>query len=698
MGSSMSCPVSSVLPERAVQPLLQGGGLPDFSRIRPSDAEPAIETLLVEARALVAHLASPEIPATWQDFAAPLAEGLAALAWAWGIVGHLHAVRDDSAWRAAHEAILPEISRFYSELGQNAALFAKYRTIRASADFSRLNAGKQRVIDNEIRDFRLSGAELATAEKARFLDIQERLSWLAARFSENVLDATNAFRLRITNEADLAGLPPEVVMAARSDAEAAGETGWHITLRAPSYLPFMQYAENRALRERLYRAYATRAAEFPDSGSLPEWDNTPLIREMLALRQEEARLLGYRHPAEVALVHRMVTSEAEVLAFLRDLAARAKPFAEKDLRELSAFAAEHLGLARLAAWDIAFASERLREARHAFSEQEARRYFRADKVIAGLFNVLHRLYGISILEDSAPVWDEAVRFYRVENQAGSVQGYFYLDLYARSSKRGGAWMDAACHRACTRTGVTLPVAYIVCNFAAPLPTQSATLTHDEVQTLFHEAGHGFHHLLTRVEEHGISGIDGVEWDAVELPSQLMENFCWEWEVLREMTAHVETGASLPHELFDKMQAARNFQSGMACVRQIEFALFDMLFYGDFSPDEEDPLALLKKVREEVAVLIPPDWQRFPQSFSHIFGGGYAAGYYSYKWAEVLSADAYAAFEETGNVLDATTGQRFLDEILAVGGSRPALASFVAFRGRLPSQTAFFRHNGMQMLG
>ncbi|MDR3054248.1 MAG: M3 family metallopeptidase [Zoogloeaceae bacterium] len=676
-------------------PLLQGGGLPAFDRIAPEQVEPAITRLLADGRRLIECLTAPKTPARWVDFAAPLSEGLERLSWAWGVVGHLHSVNDVPVWRDAYNALLPEVSRFYSELGQNLALFEKYKTLRASDEFATLNPARRRIVDNEIRDFRLSGAELPETDKPRFQAIMEELSSLAAKFAENLLDATNAFAEIIRDEKDLAGLPPEAINAAREAAESSGmETGWKFTLHAPSYLPALQYADNRELRRRLYRAYATRASEFADSGSQPEWDNTPLMARILALRAEEAALLGFGNYAEVSLAPKMAQSSKEVLAFLRDMAKQAKPFAERDMQELRTFAAEKLGLNELQPWDVAYASEKLLQARYAFSEQEVRPYFTEPAVVAGLFHVVERLYGIRIKPDSAPVWHDSVRFYRIENAAGELVGQFYMDLYARETKRGGAWMDSAVSRYRKSDGLQTPVAYLVCNLSKPVGAQPATFTHDEVQTLFHEAGHGFHHLLTRMEELGVSGISGVEWDAVELPSQFMENFCWEWEVLQAMTAHVDTGEPLPRALFDKMRAAKNFQSGMITVRQIEFALFDMLLHSDFDPQKDAILDLLARVRAEVAVLFPPEWHRFPNSFSHIFGGGYAAGYYSYKWAEVLSADAYAAFEESGDPLDAATGQRFLDEILSQGGVRPALESFKAFRGRAPKPDALLRHSGM----
>jgi len=676
-------------------PLLQCSGLPDFSRIRPEHAEPAISALLAEAGVLIERLSAHETPATWRDFVAPLSFALERLSWAWGVIGHLHSVQDETPWRTVYNALLPEVSRFYSALGQNQALFEKYKALATNADFTTLKAEEQRVVTNAIRDFRLSGAELPDADKPRFMAIREELSSLAAKFSENLLDATNAFTLDLTDASDLAGLPPEVVAAALAAAAKAGKAGWRFSLQAPSYLPFMQYAENRALRARMYRAYATRAAEFADSGSIPAWNNAPLLEKVLLLRAEEAELLGYRNFAEVSLVDKMAASVEEVLAFLDDMTVRAKPFAERDMATLRDFAARELAIPDLQPWDIAFASEKQKTALYAFSEQEVRRYFSEDKVMTGLFRVIEQLFGIRIEADTAPVWESAVRFYRLQTKSGEVLGHFYVDLYARQNKRGGAWMDSAVSRSRTEQGLQTPVAYLVCNFSPPVDGKAATFTHDEVQTLFHEAGHALHHLLTRIDTAGVSGIDGVEWDAVELPSQFLENFCWEWEVVREMSAHVETGEPLPQELFAKMLAARNFQSGMATVRQLEFALFDMRLHADFRPGKDDPYALWQAARRQVAVFPLPEWHRFPNSFAHIFGGGYAAGYYSYEWAEVLSADAYAAFEEAGNPLDAVTGARFLAEILAVGGSRPALDSFLAFRGRSPSPEALLRHKGMQ---
>ncbi len=672
-------------------PMLDFTGLPRFDVIAPEHVTPAVAEVLAENRKLLEALSGDAVPATWEAFVAPMTDANERLSRAWGIVGHLHSVMDVPAWREAYNANLPEVTRYYTELGQNLALFRKFKAIRDGADYADLTPARRKIIDNEIRDFRLSGAELDEAQKPRFQTIQEELAALAAKFSENLLDATNAFGEYVEDESLLAGIPDDIKQAARAAAEKENKRGWKFTLHAPSYIPVMQYADDRALRRRMYRAYATRASEFGKA----DWDNTTLIGRILKLREEEARMLGYANFAEVSLVPKMAETPGQVLEFLRELAAKARPFAAKDFAELQEFAAAELRLNQLEAWDIAYASEKLRQKRYAFSEQEVKQYLPEPQVLAGLFRVIETLYGVRIEPDAAPVWQADVRFFRIVDGAGNLVGQFYLDLYARDTKRGGAWMDEAITRRRVRHGIQTPVAYLNCNFSAPLGDRPALFTHDEVITLFHECGHGLHHLLSRVDELGVSGIHGVEWDAVELPSQFMENFCWEWEVLANMTAHVDSGEPLPRALFDRMLAAKNFQSGMQMLRQIEFALFDMLLHCSFDAEgTQTVLGLLEQVRDEVAVVRPPDWNRFPQSFSHIFAGGYAAGYYSYKWAEVLSADAYDLFLDRGNVLDAVTGKRFWDEILAVGGSRPALESFKAFRGREPQVDALLRHNGM----
>ena len=678
-------------------PLLELSGLPRFDVIQPAHVEPAVRSLLDALRDTVERLQDDPAAPTWASFVEPIENAGERLGRAWGVASHMHSVMDTPEWREAYNAMLPEVTRFYAELGQNLKLFEKYKAIANGPEYTTLSPARRRIIDNELRGFRLSGAELPDERKPRFQAIQEEMASLGAKFSENVLDATNAFSHLVIDEAELAGLPDDVIAAAREAAEKAGQQGWRFGLKMPSYLPVMQYADSRGLRETLYRAYATRAAEIDNVYSKPEWDNGPLIQQILSLRAEEARMLGYRNFAEVSLVPKMADNPEQVLGFLRELAIKAKPFAERDLAELQAFARDQLGLAPLEPWDVGYASEKLRVANYAFSEQEVKEYLPEPKVLDGLFKVVEKLYQVRIQPDSGPVWHPDVRFFRIERN-GQLVGQFYLDLYARDTKKGGAWMDSAITRRRLASGIETPVAYLVCNFPGPVGGKPATFSHDDVITLFHESGHGLHHLLTQVDDLAVSGIHGVEWDAVELPSQFMENFCWEWDVIREMTAHVDTGEPLPRALFDKMLAAKNFQSGMQTVRQLEFSLFDLLVHMDFDPATQGFMDLLETVRQEVAVLIPPAWHRFPNSFTHIFAGGYAAGYYSYKWAEVLSADAFAAFEEEGrpkgSVLDAVTGQRFWSEILAVGGSRPALESFKAFRGREPQVDALLRHSGM----
>ncbi len=678
-----------------MNPLLDFSGLPRYDAFKPEHVTPAIERLLAECRATLARVVAPEVPAKWDEFVAPLEDANERLARAWGQVAHLHAVLDSPPLREAYNANLPGITQYWTELVQNSQLFAKHKSLRASPEFEHLSTERRRVVENALRDFRLGGADLTPEDKSHFARIQDELARLASRFSENLLDATNAFSLVLEDEGRVAGLPSDVLAAARAAADKDARSGWKFTLHAPSYLPVMQYASDRSLREQMYRAYATRASEF----GKPEWDNTPLIARIVKLRRDEARLLGYPNYAEVSLVRKMADSPAQVTEFLADLARRARPFAERDVAEITEFARRELGIDRLEAWDLAYAAEKLRAERYAYSEQEVKQYFPEDAVVAGLFRLVETLYAIRLRPSDAPVWHEDVRFFDILDAGGKLIGQFYTDLYARDHKRGGAWMDDAINRRLNGERIQTPVAYLNCNFGRPLDTPAgrrpALLTHDEVITLFHEFGHGMHHLLTRVDEIGVSGINGVEWDAVELPSQFMENFCWEWGVLSRMTRHVDRGTPLPRELFDRMLAAKNFHAGLAMLRQIEFSLFDLRLHLDFDPDAgASALQLLDEVRREVAVLFPPEYNRFPNSFSHIFAGGYAAGYYSYKWAEVLSADAYSAFEEASDVLDPAIGAKFRNEVLAVGGSRPASESFRAFRGREPRVDALLRHNGM----
>ena len=688
----------------ADNPLLDFSGLPRFDAIRPADVAPAIDLLLSEAGAALEAVTDPAFPAEWTAMSARLDVATERLSRAWGAVSHLSAVADTPALRAAFNEALPKVTEFWTRLGSDERLYAKYKAM----DVALLNSEQVQAHRNAMRGFVLGGAELQGEAKQRFAWLQERQAELAQKFSENALDATDAFSLYVTTE-ELAGVPADVQQATAAAAQAEGKPGHKLTLKMPCYLPVMQFAHSSALREKLYRAYVTRASEQAE-GEATRFDNTTIMAELLALRHEEAQLLGYRHFADVSLVPKMAESPEQVVAFLRDLAHRARPYAEQDVADMRAFAARELGVNDPRSWDWPYIGEKLKEARYAFSDQDIKPYFTAPKVLAGLFQIIETLFEVTIRRDSAPVWHPLVDFYRIERQtpAGvALVGQFYLDPAARNGKRGGAWMDDVRARWLRPDNGQLqtPVAHLVCNFAEGVEVNGVKhpplLTHDDVITLFHEFGHGLHHMLTRVNERDVSGISGVEWDAVELPSQFMENFCWEWDVLKHMTAHVDTGAPLPRELFDKMLAAKNFQSGLQTLRQVEFALFDMLLHSEPAPVADGPaiMGLLGQVRNEVAVLQPPAYSRTPHTFSHIFAGGYSAGYYSYKWAEVLSADAYAAFEEaaqTGghNTLDVNTGRRYREAILEAGGSRPAMESFKAFRGREPGIDALLRHQGM----
>ena len=679
----------------AGNPLLDFTDLPLFDAIRPEAVGPATEALLKAANAALETVTAPEFPADWQAMAKALDVTTERLGRAWGAVSHLNSVADTPELRAAYNAALPQVTEFWTRLGADERLYAKYKAM----DPTRLTPEQTQAHKNAMRGFRLGGADLVGEAKARFAAIQERQAELAQKFSENALDATDAFSLIATTE-ELAGLPDDVLQATAAAAQADGQSGHKLTLKLPCYLPVMQFAHNASVRQRLHRAYATRASDQAEGDAL-SFDNTALMSELLALKLEEARLLGYRHYADVSLVAKMAESPEQVIAFLRDLAQRARPHAEKDLADLRAFAAAELGLNDPQAWDWTYIGEKLKEQRYAFSEQEIKPYFTAPKVLAGLFQIVETLFEVAIRRDTAPVWHPSVEFYRIE-RGGELVGQFYLDPGARKGKRGGAWMDDVRARWLRPDSGALqtPVAHLVCNFAEGVNGKPALLTHDDVITLFHEFGHGLHHLLTQVNEHDVSGISGVEWDAVELPSQFMENFCWEWDVLKHMTAHVDTGEPLPRALFDKMLAAKNFQSGLQTLRQVEFSLFDMLLHSTTTAlDGPAILALQQRVRDEVAVMQPPAYSRSANTFSHIFAGGYSAGYYSYKWAEVLSADAYAAFEEAAaanghNTLDVATGRRYRAEVLEAGGSRPAMESFKAFRGREPDIAALLRHQGM----
>ncbi|MGH8820760.1 MAG: M3 family metallopeptidase [Rhodoferax sp.] len=672
-------------------PLLDFTDLPLFDQIQPEHVGPAIDNLLAQADRALETVTHADFPPTWITISLILDVATEKLARAWGAVSHLNAVADAPELRAAFNKALPRVTEFWTRLGADEHLYAKYKAI----DVTTLNDEQRQAHKNAMRNFVLSGAELTGEAKARFAAIQERQAQVSQKFSENALDATDAFAY-YAREDELSGVPDDVKQAALAGAQADGKAGYKLTLKMPCYLPVMQFARSSALRETLYRAYVTRASDQAPEDARA-FDNSALIRETLALRREEAQLLGYQNFAEVSLVPKMAESPAQVIMFLRDLARRARPYAEKDVADLREFARDHLQLDAPQAWDWPYIGEHLKEARYAFSEQEVKQYFPAPKVLAGLFKIAETLFEVEIRKDSAPVWNAGVEFYRIERD-GQLVGQFYLDPAARTGKRGGAWMDDARSRWLRPDTATLqtPVAYLVCNFSQGVDGKPPLLTHDEVTTLFHEFGHGLHHMLTQVNEHDVSGISGVEWDAVELPSQFMENFCWEWGVLKHMTAHVDTDEPLPRALFDKMLAAKNFQSGLQTLRQIEFSLFDMLLHTEHDP-AQDFAPLLQRVRDEVAVIQPPPWSRAMHTFSHIFAGGYAAGYYSYKWAEVLSADAYAAFEETAGrdgVANPETGRKYRQAILEVGGSRPAMESFKAFRGREPTLDALMRHQGM----
>jgi oligopeptidase A len=654
---------------------------------------------LAQAQTALDTVTAADFPAEWTAMATTLDAANERLSMAWGAVSHLNSVADSPELRAAYNAALPQVTEFWTRLGADERLYAKYKAM----DPQRLTTEQRQAHKNAVRNFVLGGAELQGDARTRFAEIQERMAELSQKFSENTLDATDAYFYFATAE-EMAGVPEDVTQAARTAAVVDGKEGFKLSLKMPCYLPVMQFATSSALRATLYRAYATRASleAAPDA---QHFDNAPVMREILALRHEEAQLLGFANFGELSVAPKMADSPAAVIAFLRDLAQRARPYAERDVAELRAFAAQHLNLPDPQAWDWPFIGEKLKEARYAFSEQEVKQYFTLPKVLTGLFKIVENLFDVVIASDTAPVWNEGVHFYRIERQTPTGRvliGQFYLDPSARSGKRGGAWMDDVRTRWLRPdTGaLQTPIAHLVCNFAEGSETDGvrkpALLSHDDVTTLFHEFGHGLHHLLTQVNERDVAGISGVEWDAVELPSQFMENFCWEWNVIAYMTAHVDTGAPLPRALFDKMLAARNFQSGMQTLRQIEFSLFDMLLHSGHAPTD-DLMALLQQVRDEVAVLPSPAFSRSINTFSHIFAGGYAAGYYSYKWAEVLSADAYAAFEESALASgepSPATGKKYLQSILEAGGSRPAMESFKAFRGREPTLDALLRHQGM----
>lgn len=668
--------------------LLHLGEEPRFDQIKTEDIKPALQTAIAEAREQIAAIKA-QTHTDWANTVEKLTDITERVGRIWSVVSHLNSVVDTPELRAVYNELMPEITIFFTEIGQDIELYNRFKIIKNSAEFDTLSPAQQTKLNHDLRDFVLSGAELPPEQQAELAQLQTEGAQLGAKFAQNIQDATDAFGIYFDDATPLAGIPEDSIAMFAAAAQSEGKTGYKIGLQIPHYLAVIQYADNRELREQIYRAYVTRASELSDDG---KFDNTANIDRTLENALKTAKLLGFKNYAELSLATKMADTPEQVLNFLHDLARRAKPFAEKDFAEIKAFARENLNIEDPQSWDLSYAAEKLRQAKYAFSEAEVKKYFPISKVLAGLFAQIKKLYGIELAEKTVPVWHKDVRYFELK-QDGQTIGGVYMDLYAREGKRGGAWMDGYKSRRRFADGtLQLPTAYLVCNFTPPVGDKEARLSHDEIITLFHETGHGLHHLLTQVDEVGVSGINGVEWDAVELPSQFMENFVWEYDVLAQMSSHEETGAVLPKELFDKMHAAKNFQRGMFLVRQMEFALFDMEIYHQ---EDEGRLKewpqILDKVRQEVAVTQPPAYNRFALSFSHIFAGGYAAGYYSYAWAEVLSADAYAAFEESDDV--AETGRRFWKEVLAVGGSRSAAESFKAFRGREPSLDALLRHSG-----
>ena len=668
--------------------LLHLGEEPRFDQIKTEDIKPALQTAIAEAREQITAIKA-QTHTDWANTVEKLTDITERVGRIWSVVSHLNSVVDTPELRAVYNELMPEITIFFTEIGQDIELYNRFKIIKNSAEFDTLSPAQQTKLNHDLRDFVLSGAELPPEQQAELAQLQTEGAQLGAKFAQNIQDATDAFGIYFDDAAPLAGIPEDSLAMFAAAAQSEGKTGYKIGLQIPHYLAVIQYADNRELREQIYRAYVTRASELSDEG---KFDNTANVEQTLANALKTAKLLGFKNYAELSLATKMADTPEQVLNFLHDLARRAKPFAEKDFAEIKAFARESLNIEDPQSWDLSYAAEKLRQARYAFSETEVKKYFPISKVLAGLFAQIKKLYGIELAEKTVPVWHKDVRYFELK-QDGQTIGGVYMDLYAREGKRGGAWMDGyKGRRRFTDGTLQLPTAYLVCNFTPPVGDKEARLSHDEIITLFHETGHGLHHLLTQVDEVGVSGINGVEWDAVELPSQFMENFVWEYDVLAQMSSHEETGGVLPKELFDKMHAAKNFQRGMFLVRQMEFALFDMEIYHQ---EDEGRLKewpqILDKVRQEVAVTQPPAYNRFALSFSHIFAGGYSAGYYSYAWAEVLSADAYAAFEESDDV--AETGRRFWEEILAVGGSRSAAESFKAFRGREPSLDALLRHSG-----
>ena len=675
-------------------PLLNIVDLPPFSAIKPKHIEPAIDQILADNRAAIARiLENPEIK-TWDNLGAPMEDLEDRLSRAWSPVSHMNAVLNSDELTDAYNACLPKLSQYFTELGQNEQLYKAYESIANGPDAEKLNVAQRKAIDNILRDFHLSGVNLPAEQKARFMEIQQQLSTLTSKFSQNVLKATQAWTKHITDEKALAGMPPSALAMAKQTADTKGLDGWLFTLEFPSYLAVMSYADDRALREETYQAFATRASDQgPHAG---QWDNSGLMEQIMALRHELAQILGFETYAHRSLATKMAPSTEKVMEFLRNLADHSLGMAQEELEELTAFGREQFDITKLEPWDITYCSEKLREHRYAISQEDLKPYFPEYRVVDGLFNVVNKLYGLEIKELSGiDTWHQDVRTFEIFDRHGHSRGRFYLDLYARPNKRGGAWMDDCISRRETSEGIQLPVAYLTCNFSSPIGSDPALFTHNEVITLFHEFGHGLHHMLTQVNTLSVSGISGVPWDAVELPSQFLENWCWESQAVNLIAQHYQSGEPLPDDLYDKMIKAKNFQSGMQMVRQLEFAMFDFRIHSEYDPMKGARVQeILDEVRAEVAVIKPPEYHRFQHSFSHIFAGGYAAGYYSYKWAEVLSSDAFSKFEETG-IFNRETGLEFLESVLEQGGARDPMDLFIEFRGREPEIDALLRHSGIR---
>ncbi|WP_289282545.1 MULTISPECIES: oligopeptidase A [unclassified Methylophaga] len=674
-------------------PLLENYPLPPFSEIKPEHVEPAVTQAISQARQAVDKLLTQVSHPTWETLVEPMEDIDVSIDRVWSPVSHMNSVVNSDELRKAYNACLPMLSEFGTELGQNEDLYRAYKQLAESEVYPSLDTAQKKVIDNAVRDFRLSGVELNQADRDEYKNITQKLTELSAKFEENLMDATHGWKKHITDKDMLSGLPESTIAMAEQFAKRDNVEGWVFTLDFPSYMPVMSYADNREFREEMYTAFATKASDQgPNAG---QWDNTQVMADILKLRHRLANLLGFANHAERSLATKMAQSPEQVMDFLNDLAERSKPIAIKEFEELKAFAKETAGMDELQAWDVTYFAEKLRQQRYSISQEELKPYFPEDKVVNGLFAVVNRLYGLVISERTdIDTWHKDVRFFEIRESNGNLRGQFYLDLYARQHKRGGAWMDECLVRRKTAKGLQTPVAFLTCNFSEPVGDKPALFTHDEVTTLFHEFGHGLHHMLTKIDYAGVSGINGVAWDAVELPSQFMENWCWEREALDLISGHYETGEKLPDDLYEKMIAARNFQSAMMMVRQLEFSIFDFRLHLEFDPEGGNQVdKILAEVRDQVAVVKPPKFNRFAHSFGHIFAGGYAAGYYSYKWAEVLSADAFSKFEEKG-IFDRETGLAFLNNILEQGGSKEPMELFIAFRGREPEIDALLRHSGI----